>query len=50
MYNTKDGGNYLKAAFIIFGITDKKLILTFATQLSKHIKEVLPLNSCPTFE
>ena len=50
MYNTKDGGNYPKAAFIFFGITDKKLILTFALQLSKHIKEVLPLNSCSTFE
>ena len=48
MYDTKCGGNYVEAAFKSFDITDEKLILNFAPQLSKHIKEEAPLNWCPT--
>ena len=42
--------NYVKAAFISFNITDEQFILNLAPQLSKHIKEVLPLNCSPTVE
>ena len=32
------------------GITDEQLILNTAPRLSKHIKEIPPLNSSPTVE
>ena len=47
-YDTKGGGKYVEAAFNSFSITDKQLILNLAPQLSKHIKEVPPLNWYPT--
>ena len=42
--------NYVGAAFISFDITDEQFILHLAPRLSKHIKEVLSLNWCPTME
>ena len=50
MYDTKGGGNYVEAALNSFGITDEQLTLNLAPRLFKHIKEVPPLNSCPTVE
>ena len=46
VYDTKGGGNYIEAAFNPFGITDEQLILNLVP--FKHIKEVPPLNWCPT--
>ena len=50
MYNRKDGGSYSRAGFTSFGIIHEQLIITLATRLSKHIKEVPPLNWCQTVE
>ena len=50
MYDTKDAGNYVEAASNFFGITDEQLIFNLAPRLSKHIKEVPPINWCPTVE
>ena len=43
-------GNYIEPAFNSFGITDDELVLNLALRLSKHIKEVPPINWCPTVE
>ena len=50
MCNTKGGRNYVKASSNSFGITDEHLTLNLARQLSKHIKEVPPLNWCSALE
>ena len=48
VYDTKSWGDYIKASFSFFSITDKQLILNLAPQLFKHIKEVPLPNWCPT--
>lgn len=44
----KSGGNQGKVTFNYFGITDEQLIFNLAPKLFKHIKEVSPINWCPT--
>ena len=41
---------YVKVASNSFGFTDEQLILSLAPRLSKHIKEVPPLNWRPAVE
>ena len=50
VYDREGRGNYVEAAFNSFGNTDDQLVLNLALRLSKHIKELPPLNWCPTVE
>ena len=50
VYDTKVVSNYVEAAFHSFGITDEQFVFNIAARLFKHIKEIPPLNWCPTVE